>query len=386
MVVPNRSEMAFSQQEYDSRIAKLRGLMRTEHLDAVLVHSPRNQCYLTGFDTVNTWVYRCLIVPLSGDPVLSVLELEKPGVQLTSSVESIPIFLPHENPLDVTIRLLKDLHLDRATIGAELGAVALSPRQSEQLAAALPKARFVDIAEMLGKLTIVKSRAEVDYIRRAGQITDLGIRAALKEVAEGRSDQDLAAAAYEAMIRAGSEYMSLQPIVTTGQRSGIPHTTHRRKSLRQRDVVFLEFGACLARYSAPIMRTAVVGPPDEDVRRTADAAVTAIGHIVAMMKPGVTGREVAEAAWKGIKKDRTEVFFHGIAGYSVGLSFPPNWADTRFLLIKAQTAILEPGMVFHLPIACRDIGRYTVGFSETVAVTDTGCEVMSKLPRELVVV
>jgi Xaa-Pro dipeptidase len=134
------------------------------------------------------------------------------------------------------------------------------------------------------------------------------------------------------------------------------------------------------------MRTLVIGQASDQVKRTADASITALNYAIEAMKPGVTGDEVAHAAWKGVAKDRPEIFYHGVVAYSIGLGFPPNWGDAPLFLWKGQQQRLEPGMVFHLPLAFRDIGHYCVGFSETVAITDSGCEVMGNSPRELVIV
>jgi Xaa-Pro dipeptidase len=274
--------------------------------------------------------------------------------------------------------------LDSGRIGVETDSL-LPKHHYGGLIDALPRATFVDARDAVCSASLLKSPAELACVRRAARLSDLGIEAALREVAEGKTDQDVAAAACEAMVRHGSEYMCIQPIVTTGQRSGIPHSTHRRAAVNSGDPIFLEFGACICRYSAPIMRTVVLGRASENVRRTAAATLSALNYAIEAMKPGVTGDEVARAAWRAIETDRPSIFYHGVVGYSVGLSFPPNWADVPFFLMKGQQARLEPGMLFHLPIASRDLGNYCVGFGETVAITENGCEVMGKQPRELVI-
>jgi Xaa-Pro aminopeptidase len=378
------SEMAFPREEYERRLEALRRLMREKNLKVLLAHSPRAQCYLSGFETINTWEYRCLVIPIEGDPILAVRELEEAGVRLTSWLTKTVMFRADEDPIARTIHALKSLGLDSGRVGVETDSL-LPKYQYGELVDALPRAELVDARDAVCAASLRKSPAELACMRRAARLTDVGIEVALREAADGKTDQDIAAAGYEAMVRAGSEYMCIQPIVTTGQRSGVPHSTHRRTVLKPGDPIFLEFGACICRYSAPMMRTAVLGQPSEDVKRTAAATLSALNSAIEAMKPGVTGDEVARAAWKGIETDRPTMFYHGVVGYSVGLGFPPNWADVPFFLMKGQQARLEPGMVFHLPIASRDLGKYCVGFSETVAITETGCEVMGAHPRELVV-
>ena len=68
----------------------------------------------------------------------------------------------------------------------------------------------------------------------------------------------------------------------------------------------------------------------------------------------------------------------------MGVAFAPDWGEGAILsLFTGVQTPLEPGMVFHLPITLRDYGRYTVGVSETVIMTDTGPEPLSDLPRSL---
>jgi Xaa-Pro dipeptidase len=379
-----RPEIAFPTEEYNVRVSRLREQMERQGLDAVLVHTPRGQCYLTGFETIDSWGYRCLVVPREGDLVLAIIEMEEANVYLTSELRKVVLFRPGQNRVKQTADAIRSMGLGNGRLGVESDSL-LAPSRFVELEEGLPDAKWVDATSALARVVLTKSTAEVAYIRRAAAITDLGIEAAFAAATEGKTDQDIAAAAYKAMIGAGSEYMCIQPVVTTGEWSGVPHSTHRRRQLRRRDPVFLEFGACIRRYSGPMMRTATIGAPRDDVRRTADVALAALDHVLGAIKAGATADEVASAGWRDIAKDRAEVFFHGVVAYSVGLGFPPNWADVPLRLLRGGQTYLEAGMVFHLPLACRDRGRYCVGFSETVVVTPTGCEVVGKYPRELVV-
>jgi Metallopeptidase family M24 len=110
----------------------------------------------------------------------------------------------------------------------------------ESLLAALPHASFVDASGLPERVKVIKSPREVAYLRQAADFTDAGMRAALATTAEGRTDNDVAAAAYQAMISAGSEFLSIPAIVNAGRYSGISHSTHKRHRLEQGDVLFLE--------------------------------------------------------------------------------------------------------------------------------------------------
>ena len=109
----------------------------------------------------------------------------------------------------------------------------------------------------MSTVKVTKSPREIEYIRRAARITDAGVTAAIDAAREGATDNDVAAAANRAMFDAGTEYMCISPIVTSGARSGVLHSTHKRNTLEKEDSVCVELGGCYQRYTAPIMRNLI---------------------------------------------------------------------------------------------------------------------------------
>jgi Xaa-Pro aminopeptidase len=171
----------------------------------------------------------------------------------------------------------------------------------EGLAAALPGATLVDASGVPERVKLVKSEREIAYLREAGRLTDLGVRAALAVAAEGRADYEVAAAAYQAMIGAGSDFLAIPAIVNCGPYSGITHSTHVGRRLARGDVLFLELGACRRRYSSPCVRSASVGPPGSEVRRLAEASEATVAGMHAVMRAGATADEVARAGAVGLR-------------------------------------------------------------------------------------
>jgi Xaa-Pro aminopeptidase len=119
------------------------------------------------------------------------------------------------------------------------------------------------------------------------------------------------------------------------------------------------------------------------VKLLANACLTALNNVIATMRPGVTGDEVAQAGMEGIKLGGEGTIFHGCFGYSVGASFPPSWADGGISLFLGTQTELKPGMVFHIPMGLRLLGQCGAMFSETVVITDTGCEALTSTERRL---
>src|SRR5205814_2679045 len=127
----------------------------------------------------------------------------------------------------------------------------------------LPGVDLVDGAGVVESVRRIKSPLEIDCVRRAARYTEAGMRTAMDVIREGVTDNEVAGAAGHAIYSAGSEYMTLAPIVTTGYRSGIAHTTFARRRIERGDAVLLEMGGVHRRYTGALMRSAVVGPPSD---------------------------------------------------------------------------------------------------------------------------
>src|SRR5262249_34562191 len=144
------------------------------------------------------------------------------------------------------------------------------------------------------------SPLEIDCFRTAAAYTHAGMRAALDAVHDGGTDNEVGAAAAQAMYAAGSEYVASGPTVTTGRRSGIAHTTFARTRIGAGDAVLVELGGLHRRYTTGLMRSAVVGPPSDLVRRMYDACSRALDAAIAAIRPGVTSGSVHDACQRVI--------------------------------------------------------------------------------------
>ena len=378
-------EPAFPVEEYEARLTAVRDGMSERDIDVLLVQHPSNVLYLTGYQTFSPNFGECMVVPLEGDPTLLVPSPELGGALVHTWLDDRRGYAPDRSNAQYIADTLRDKKLDGAKVGVEKGSNGLPAGTYEGLVAALPKAHFMDGSGIIEAVKTVKSPLEIAHIRAAAKTTEAGMAAAIDATRQGATDNDVAAAASEALIAAGSEYMCLSPVVTSGRRSGILHSTHKRNRLEARDVVLLEMGGCIHRYSAPTMRTVFIGEPPTEARRMAEACLTALGNILNSIRAGATADEVAQAGWDGILQAGEGFVFHGNFGYAIGAGFPPTWADDTGAIMSGIDTVLRPGMVFHHPVALRRMGRYGTAFSETTVVTEDGCEVLTSSPREIVV-
>ena len=378
-------EPAFPVEEYQSRLTAVRQGMRERDIEVLLVQHPTNVLYMTGYQTFSPNFGECVVVPQEGDPTLLVPAPELGGALVHTWLDDRRGYPPDRSNAQYIADTLRDSGLEGAQVGVEKASNGLPAAMYDGLVAALPKARFIDGSGIVEAVKTVKSPREIEHIRAAAKTTDAGMAAAIEAARVGATDNDLAAAASQAIVAAGSEYMCLSPVVTSGRRSGILHSTHKRNRLQTGDVVLLEMGGCIHRYTAPTMRTVFIGEPPAEARRMAEACLTALGNVLDTMRAGITSDEVAQAGWEGMNLAGDDFVFHGNFGYAVGAGFPPTWADDTAAIMSGIDTVLRPGMVFHHPVALRRMGRYGTAFSATTVVTEDGCEVLTSSPREIVI-
>jgi Xaa-Pro dipeptidase len=231
---------------------------------------------------------------------------------------------------------------------------------------------------------MLKSAAELDAIRAAAGYAQAGILAGIEACASGTDENAIAAAMLYAATQAGSEAMAMEPLVSSGPRSGLPHMTWRRRTLSHGDPVFLELAGSHARYHAALMRTVWVGAPPVEAQRMMDCSLHALDAALASIRPGVPCCVPHNAAQAVIDEAGYTAAFRKRIGYSMGVAFAPDWGEGAILsLFSDVSRPIEAGMVFHLPATLRSYGHWTVGASETVIVTEQGAVPLSSLPRGL---
>lgn len=379
-------DLSFAPTEYEQRLSAVQRELARWQLDALVSQTSANICYLTGFQTIGSYGYGhyAVIVEPEGDPILFGSDFEMFNALVYAWTECTATYPAMSDPIEALAAVLAAHGLAEKRLGIELGHHSLTASEYRRLREKLPRATFVDASCAVEQVKRVKSPAEIEMMRRAAALTGMGLRAAIEAAGPGRSDNDIAAAASEAMIAGGSEYFSIQPIVTGGRRSGIPHSSFRRTELETGDVILVELVASYERYSAPLMRTIAIGAPSAEVRRAVEACTASVNALIEQIGPGKAGDEIARHAGAVLCAIEPHLVWHGIYGYSVGLTFPPMCSDCPSVEItESSNLTLQPGMVFHCSTSLRDIGRYGTAMSETVLVTERGCEVLTDVPRQL---
>jgi Xaa-Pro aminopeptidase len=364
------SELPFPLAEFESRREAVRQAMQAAGFEALLLTDPADIYYLTGYHTFEVSVYTCLVVSLDR-LVLQVPSIETGPAVVTAWVDEIIGY--RWEGIDEVIDPLAETLTPFRTIGIDLYGAGLRFGVIRELQSRLGAARFRDDGgDLIDRIRIVKTPAELDCLRESARITSAGLAAAEAIIAPGVTDNEVAAEGSRALLAAGSEFMSLQPIVTSGRRISIIHVNHKRKVIEADDPVFLEFGSAFQRYTAPMMRTAVAGRATPEMQAMRDVCREMFEALTAAMRPGNRFDDAARAAEAVLAPHAERVFFSGVFGHAVGAQFPPSWVEGTGYIARGQEREFQADMVFHLPLCLRIPGQWGIGLSDTVRVTPQG--------------
>ncbi|HYC46643.1 MAG TPA: Xaa-Pro peptidase family protein [Burkholderiales bacterium] len=377
-------ELAFPISEYRRRLHTLHRHMDTAGVDVLLVTTCINIHYLTGYQNSGQDRFQCLIVPRNGNPHFVLRKLWFTAVLgLSWTKEGTPVD-DTADMYDATLDAVSRIGGSNCSIGYDHQNLSVPPAFLDRLRTAFPNARLVPSFGLVEKCRLYKSDLELQAIRSAAKLSVIGYEAAFNEMQPGKTERDVMAASYNAMVRAGSDYVSAQPIVVAGYRKPPRRCLTEGRTLRAGTSVWYEGSAFVRRYGAPIMRTASIGKPSAELMRISAVMVKALNAILDTARPGVTAGAVDRAARAVVEEAGLGQFWLHRTGYSMGASFSPTWGEGEIMDIKADDPrVLEPNTVFHtVPwVLVPELG--CIGNSETWMVTETGVDVLTKTPREL---
>ncbi|WP_439397388.1 M24 family metallopeptidase [Bradyrhizobium sp. PMVTL-01] len=374
--------MVFPPDEYRRRLVNTQREMEKADIPVLLLHQPESIIYLTGFNIgTGFYAYHALVVPQKGAPVLVVRDVEVPAIKGDSIIEERVVYEDKSNALEVAApavgKALDQLGLAGGKVGVDENSWFLTLERYRYLRAELPHATFTAEPNIVDQLRLIKSTLEVECIREAAAIVEAGVRKAIEQVAEGRTERELAAVLFHEIVRMGGD-LPLSAVILSGERGNEVHGNLTDRKLVKGDHIYFEPSAIRNQYTARFMRTAIVGSPNADQMRTAETLIGIQDDGIAKMKPGTIAAEVDAAFRKPALQSGLRKSYTNKSGYSLGLIVRPNITEQGRDFLPDANWTLEPGMVFHMLMMANGIG-----LSETVLVTDKGPERLTKMERKL---
>ena len=378
----------FPQAEFDHRLARLQQAMADEQLDGLLLFNQASMYWLTGYDTFGYCFFQCLIVTADGRTALLTRSADLRQAQLTSTIENIRIWVDgaQADPTGDLCNLLTELGLAGKRLGVEWDNHGLTAKNGRRLEQALQgRVTALDADRLVDRLRMVKSKAELAYVRKAGTLCDAALSAAITHTHAGADEATILARMHDTVFEAGGDYPGNPFIIGSGRHALLCRYHSGRRRLDPRDQLTIEWAGVYRHYHAAGMRTLIVGAPHPQHEQMHAAARDALLACEQRLKPGYSMGEVFDAHAKTLDT-------HGLArhrlnacGYSLGAVYAPSWMDWPMLYAN-NPVILEPGMVLFLHMIIADsTTNNAMTLGRTSIVTENQPEILSKTELDLIV-
>jgi ectoine hydrolase len=383
----------FERDEFLGRVARVKRAMAEAGMDTLLVASPANHFWLTGYDGQSYYTPQMVIVSLSaGEPIWVGRKMDAVGAKFTAFLApenvlpypDIYVGSSERHPMQFVVEELRRRGWDNGTIGVETDDYYYTAKWDAILRHGLPNATFTDAFLLVNRCRMVKSERELTFMRQAGKIAAAAQQAAFEAAAPGVRQCDVMAELYRVTTAGlpefGGTFPCKPPNAMVGEYCAAPHLTWTDDPLKPGDLFYIEMGGVRHRYHSPLSRCVYLGKPPQKMLDVCKIIAAGLEAALDKVKPGALCQDLA-IAWS------TVIARHGIEkdsriGYPVGIGYPPTWGELTASLRTGDKTVLEEGMTFHC-IPALWFENYGLVISETFVVTKSGAECFADFPRVL---
>ncbi len=386
----SKGPQIFPKAEFLRRLSAVKSEMTRREIDALVVFNTHNITYLTGYTTPSGYVPEGLIVSLDKEePIFILRQMDAPAAihQTFMSRENILAYpealigTPEKDGYDAIIDFLHHNGFQNRGIGFELGELRFQAVTKVRMR--LPNARIEDCTNLVTWIRIIKSDLEIALMREAAAISDAAMQRAAEVIRPGVREAD-AAAEITATLARGTNGKSGTKIaeiaLCSSPRTGTAHIRWSEDAFREGSQINIEVGGVRHGYTVPLMRTFSIGEPSERLGRVHDAHVAGMDAALETIRPGKTCSDVANAFHRtyekyGFKKESR-------CGYANGI----GWIEPTASFQSGDMTELKPNMTFHLMLGNWFDEDFGYMISESIRVTESGVEVLTKTPRRILIV
>lgn len=354
-----------------NNIAKIQNALIKNELDALLITDEKNQRYAAGFPFTDGYV---LVTKekawlITDSRYIEAAELAAGGCA------TVQMYDRQHSALSLVKAALSEVGVAR--LGGEERKLSHGDYKDIEKELGLP---LLPAQQLLCDLRASKSAEEIASMIKAQRISEAALEETLHIIKPGMTEREVAAELVYRMLRHGSEGNSFDPIVVTGAKTSMPHGVPGDEVIKSGDFITMDFGSLKDGYCSDMTRTVAVGSASEEMKNVYSVVLEAQLAGIAAARAGVPGKVIDGAARAVIEKaGYGEHFGHGF-GHSLGLDIheAPN-ANPRGETPMPEGAVVsaEPGI--YLP------GRFGVRIEDVMVLHNDGAEVITKAPKELII-
>ena len=370
-------------------VRRLNTVMGRRGVDAVFVITIDNWRYLTGlpihYSVAYSAVNAAILVSGAELPVLLPLDFFASRIRVAAPWYRIVAELPFHGtaePLQPTGAkkwppligdAFRQLGLQRTTIAMDPG----TPwTLSEQIRQRCQENRFVDAAEILSEARMIKNVHEIRSIRRACEIADQGLEAALDFAKAGVTESEVADLIQRVFAREGAEYATMSPAVFAGDHPLLGYICSSDRVLRNDEIVRLDIACSVDGYCCCLARSGFIGEPTSEIANAYQLLCAALQAGVEAVAPGVSNTEIHETMHQRLQRDSGNKYgldWYGGHGIGLGLHEQPLLGRAGYV----DEIVLQAGMTFALEPSIFMPGHGWIGLEDNVAVTEGGVDLLN---------
>ncbi len=378
----------FTKEEFKERQFKVIKELKKQGLNALLMFRQESMYWLTGYDTFGFVFFQCLVLTTKGNLILLTRAPDLRQAQNTSIIKDIRIWIDKDksSPSDELKNILLELGLEKSNLGVEYEAYGLTGRNAIKLNNSLKNfATLHDKSELVSHFRVIKSPAEIAYVKKAAELADNAMEAAWTHVHAGINESKILAEMQGAVFNGGGDYPANEFIIGSGKNALLCRYQSEKRNLDKIDQLSIEWAGTYKHYHSAMFRTIPIGKINDKQKKMYAACVETLNACENKLKSGATAGEIFDVHAKtfdrlGYKNSRMNA-----CGYSLGALFAPNWMDWP-MLYTGNPYVIKPGNVFFMHMILMDsANELAMNLGETYLVTEKGNERLGKQKLDLVV-
>jgi len=378
----------FDPQEFNNRLNSVCAKMADDNLDGMLIFQQESMYYLTGYDTFGFCFFQCLYLGADGTTALLTRSADYRQAQQTSNLQDIRIWTDEAgaSPVDQLKDMLRDLGAGNTHLGVEYNSYGLTAYNGKALDAGLEGfCTTKDASDLINAIRAIKSDAELVYVRRAGELGDAALTAAIDATYAGADEGNILSAMHTEIFKGGGDYPANEFIIGSAEDALLCRYKSGRRTLDTHDQLTLEWAGVYRHYHAASMRTLVIGTPKDQHTNMHAAAMDALVACEVCMRPGHTAGDIFQAHATIMDKAGLKDHRLNACGYSLGAKFTPSWMDAPMFYANNSFEIV-PNMVLFAHMILMDSSTGTaMTLGRSYITTDANPEPLSTLPLDLIV-
>ena len=349
-----------------SKIQQIQTYLQNENIDAAIVTTPDNVFYISGFDSNPHERLLGIMIFKEAEPFIICPQMEVPDALAAGWAYEAVGHTDTDNAWDIVAKPIANRGVNISSMAIEKA--HLTVERLEALIAIYPSAQFERLDDKINAMRIIKSEDELEKLREAAKIADYAIEVGVSEIAEGKTEMEILNA-IESAIKAKGYSMSFDTMVLAGEKSASPHGVPGDRKIQKGDFILFDLGVIYEGYCSDITRTVSFGEPTK-----------AQVEIYETVRAGVKASELDKIARDVITKAGYGEYFTHRLGHGLGISvheFPS--------INGANELVLEAGTVFTIEPGIYKSDVTGVRIEDDVVVTETGVEILTKYPKELII-